>query len=149
MREIIRHFAVFLFIACFVGCGGEQYGPTGRVNGKLTMDGKQLPAGHAVSFMQMEKGFLAFGITDAEGRYEIKSWNNGNMPIGKYDVMIAPPSGEADVSKLSAEDRFEQGGTSSKSSIAFPKRYRETTTSGLQFEIAKGENHCDIDLKSK
>src|SRR5262245_42092123 len=96
MREIPRSLTVMLFVATLLGCGGDSYGPTGKVTGKLTMDGKELPAGHAVSFMQMEKGFLAFGITDAEGKFEVKSWNNGNMPIGKYDVMIAPPSGGGD-----------------------------------------------------
>ena len=138
-----------MFVATFLGCGGDPYGPTGKVTGKLTMNGKMLPAGHAVSFMQMEKGFLAFGMTDAEGKFEIKSWNNGNMPIGKYDVMIAPPSGD-DVSNLSAEERFEKPeGSTPKSAVLFPSRYRETTKSGLQYEITKGDNHFDIDLKAK
>ena len=138
-----------IFVTTFLGCGGDPYGPTGKVTGKLTMDGKQLPAGHAVSFMQMEKGFLAFGMTDAEGKFEIKSFNNGNMPIGMYDVMIAPPSG-GDVSNLSAEERFDKPELSApKSKVLFPSRYRETTTSGLKYEITKGDNHFEIDLKPK
>jgi hypothetical protein len=98
----------------------------------------------------MEKGFLAFGITDAEGRFEVKSWNNGNMPIGKYDVMIAPPGDGGNDSNRSAEERFDNPqSTASGSGVLFPSRYRESTTSGLQYEIVKGVNHFDIDLKSK
>jgi hypothetical protein len=152
MREIIRSFTVLMLVAAASGCGGDSYGPTGRVTGKLTVDGKPLAAGHAVSFMQMEKGFLAFGLTDADGNFEVKSWNQGNMPVGKYDVMIAPPGGgesEADSSR-SAEERFEAGQVSGgKPRVQFPVRYRETTTSGLHYAVVEGENHFDIDLKPK
>lgn len=149
MREIFRNFAVLVFVASLVGCGSDPYGPTGKVTGKLTMDGKPLAAGHAVSFMQMEKGFLAYGITDAEGKFVVKSWNDGKMPIGSYSVMIAPPGGEGETSDLSAEDRFEQGQANGKSKSSFPARYRETTTSGLKYDIVEGDNNFDIDLKPK
>ncbi|HUP82279.1 MAG TPA: hypothetical protein VM260_27245, partial [Pirellula sp.] len=130
MREIFRCLTLLMLVSTMLGCGGDPYGPTGKVTGKLTMDGKVLPAGHAVSFMQMDKGFLAFGMTDDDGKFEVKSWNSGDMPIGKYDVMIAPPSG-GDASNLSAEERFEKPDMSSpKSKVQFPTRYRETTTSG-------------------
>lgn len=149
IREVYQCFAILLFVALLVGCSDDPYGPTGKVTGKLTLDGKLLPAGHAVSFMQMEQGFLAYGITDAEGNFEVKSWNDGDMPLGKYNVMIAPPGGEADTSSMSAEDRFEQGQASGKTKLTFPARYRETTTSGLQYDIVEGKNHFDIDLRSK
>ena len=149
MREIFRSLVVLLVAASFVGCGSDPYGPTGKVTGKLTLDGKQLPAGHAVSFMQMEKGFLAYGITAADGNFEIKSWNDGKMPVGTYHVMIAPPGDEGDTSSMSAEDRFEQGQASGKPKTLFPARYRETTTSGLMYDIVEGKNHFDIDLKPK
>jgi hypothetical protein len=151
MREIIRTLIVVMFAATMLGCGGESLGPTGKVTGKLTLDGKQLPPGHAVSFMQMQKGFLAYGMTDAEGKFEVKSWNNGDMPVGNYDVMIAPPSSDVDDSQRSAEDRFEnpQNADSSQPRVLFPAKYRETTTSGLQYEIKEGVNNFAIDLKSE
>ena len=149
MRAILRSLTALMLMATILGCGGDSFGPTGKITGKLTMDGKQLPAGHAVSFMQMEKGFLAFGMTNAEGNFEVKSWNDGNMPIGKYDVMIAPPVGGVDEAALSAEDRFEKPELlAPKSNVLFPARYRETTTSGLHYEIKPGDNHFDIDLKT-
>ncbi len=151
MRDLLKFAFALSFVVSTIGCGGSPYGPTGTVKGKLTMEGKPLPAGHSVSFMQMDKGFLAFGLTDAEGKFEVKSWNDGQMPIGSYDVMIGPPGGEAaDVSSMSAEERFDnpQGGAD-KNRVAFPARYRETTKSGLKYEVKEGENSFDIDIKSK
>src|SRR5690349_16731896 len=87
-------FVAMMILFAVAGCGGHDYGPTGKITGKLTMAGKPLAAGTAVSFMQMEKGFLAFGLTDAEGKFEVESWNGGAMPVGKYKVMIAPPTAE-------------------------------------------------------
>ncbi len=149
MRGIVSSLMVLTAMLSVAGCGGNPYGPTGKITGRLTMEGKPLPAGHSVSFMQMEKGFLAFGITDADGKFEVKSWNNGEMPVGKYDVMIGPPSGEnADTSQMSAEERFDNP-QPQKIKVPFPVRYRETTKSGLSYEIKEGPNHFDIDIKSK
>ena len=149
MREIFRNLTVLMIVVTLLGCNSAPYGPTGKITGKLTMDGKLLPAGHAVTFMQMNSGFLAFGITDSDGKFVVGSWNNGDMPIGKYDVMIAPPTG-GDVSNLSAEERFDKPELSApKARVQYPARYRETTTSGLQFTVIKGDNHFDIDLKPK
>ena len=93
-----------------IGCwGAVDYGPTGTVAGRLTMDGKPLPAGHNVSFMDMEKGYLAFGQTDAEGNFKVDSWNEGNMPVGVYKVMIAPPQNTqaVEIENLPSEERFD------------------------------------------
>ncbi len=50
--------------------------------------------------MDRTKGFLAYGLTDAEGNFTITSWNEGNMPIGKYTVSVAPPEGKVKVQEL-------------------------------------------------
>lgn len=136
--------AVATFLA---GCGGTNYGPTGRITGKLTLVGKPLAAGTAVSFMQMEKGFLAFGLTDAEGKFEVKSWNNGDMPVGKYKVMLAPAASAAPPQNISAEDAFENPALLEPAvNVDFPKKYRDTQTSGLEFEVKPGANEFVIDL---
>lgn len=136
------------FAVLSLGCGGNSYGPTGKVGGRLTLAGKPLAPGHAVSFMQMEKGFLAFGLTDADGDFMLNSWNNGAMPVGKYKVMIAPPPpGPHDPNQMTAEDRFEKPELVEPAGKAeFPKKYRDTTTSGLEFEIQEGMNMFPIDL---
>lgn len=140
--------ATLLFV---LGCGGEGYGPTGKITGRLTMDGKPLAAGTAVSFMQMEKGFLAFGLTDADGKFEVGSWNKGDMPVGTYKVMLAPPSAPTKPAKeVSASEAFENPELLEPTVKAdFPPKYRDTNTSGLEYEIKSGPNHFDIDLKSE
>jgi hypothetical protein len=135
-------------LAALTGCGGNTYGPTGKITGRLTLEGRPMASGHAVSFMQMEKGFLAFGITDADGDFVVNSWNNGDMPTGKYKVMIAPPPARHDANQLSAEDRFEHPElVDPVIKIEFPEKYRDATTSGIEFEVEAGPNEFEIDLK--
>lgn len=149
MRAIIQSLMVCWLVNSCSGCG-DSFGPTGTIEGKLTMDDKPMAAGYAVSFMQMQSGFLAFGTTDAQGNFTVNSWNKGNMPIGKYDVMVAPPGGEnVEDTAASAEDRFEQQQVSGKLRSSIPLRYRQTTTSGISFEVKEGKNVCNVELKSK
>jgi len=145
-----RNWFVGLLAVSVIGCGGYNYGPTGKITGRLTFQGKPLATGTAVSFMQMEKGFLAFGLTDADGKFTVKSWNNGDMPVGKYKVMLAPsttatPAPEKPVSAEEAFDKPEL--VDPPVSVDFPKKYRDTTTSGLEFEVKSGSNEFEIDLK--
>jgi hypothetical protein len=143
----------FLFLAvaaCLitVGCGGTSYGPTGKITGRLTLAGKPLAQGTAVSFMQMEKGFLAFGLTDADGKFEVTSWNGGNMPVGKYKVMIAPATGgTTSTEEMTPEELFERPDLmDAPTSKDVPKKYRDTATSDLEFDIKEGANEIPIDL---
>lgn len=132
------------------GCGGHDFGPTGKITGRLTLEGKPMAPGHAVSFMQPEKGFLAFGFTDGEGNFSVGSWNEGNMPIGKYSVMIAPPAAAAPAVAPTADEAFENPElVDPKLSSVFPVKYRDITTSGLEFEVVAGDNKFEVDLKAK
>jgi len=142
-----------LFGSSFVliaGCG-PNYGPTGKITGRLTLDGKPLPPGQAVTFMEMPKGFLAFGTTDAEGKFEVKTFNAGDMPIGVYKVQVAAaPASTKDAAQASAEDRFEKPEVlAPRATTTFPKKYNDFMTSGIEYEVKQGTNHFDIDLKSK
>ncbi|QDT53519.1 hypothetical protein Pan44_15410 [Caulifigura coniformis] len=132
------------------GCGGDfDYGPTGTITGRLTMDGEPLPAGSSAVFMEPKAGYLAFGLTDAEGNYTVNTWNEGNMPIGSYRVMVHPPAPANDSETASAEEVMAHPEKYKARPIKtdIPKKYRETATSGLSFEIKKGENKIDIDIK--
>jgi len=142
-----RHFGALVLMLSVTGCGGTDFGPTGTITGKLTLLGKPIAAGTAVSFMQMEKGFLAFGLTDEEGKFEVKSWNNGQMPVGKYKVMIAPAA-VPPAKNLTPEEAFDHPELVEPATKAdFPKKYRDTQTSGLEYEIKEGPNDFEIDLK--
>jgi len=137
----------FLLIA---GCG-PNYGPTGKITGRLTLDGKPLPPGQNVAFMEMVKGFLAYGTTDADGKFEVKTFNEGEMPIGVYKVQVAAaPASAKDAAQASAEDRFEKPEVlAPRTASTFPKKYTDFVTSGIEFDVKQGDNHFDVDLKSK
>lgn len=140
-----------LLLSTVAACGGGvDYGPTGTIQGTLTMDGQPLPAGTQVVFMHPEKGYAAFGGTDAQGHYEITSWNDGQMPVGTYHVMIQPAAGANSDEEPSPEDlldnpeKFEQAAQAN-----FPFKYRQTNSSGLEFPVTEGANTIDIEIKSR
>ncbi len=84
--------AILLVVALMSAAAATTMVRPVTITGRLTLDGKPLPAGHGVTFMEMQKGYLAFGVTDEDGNFEVKSWNDGNMPVGPYKVLIAPPA---------------------------------------------------------
>lgn len=146
LRSLLAACGVLLAAA---GCSSEvDYGPTGTIAGRLTKSGTPLQARTHVIFMHPEKGYLAFGATDEEGRFTVTSWNDGQMPTGRYGVMIQPPAAEYDSETASAEDVMNNP---EKYSVPppqadFPARYRELSTSGLSYEVKQGANSFDIDL---
>lgn len=149
-RRPLTTLVALLFTAIVSGCGGNDFGPTGAVTGRLTFEGKPLAEGHAVSFMQMEKGFLAYGKTDAEGNFSVSSWNEGAMPVGKYKVMIAPPPAAAPAVAPTAEEQFDNPElVDPRIRSEFPARYRDPLTSGIEYEVTEGTNKFDIDLKAR
>ena len=145
MTRIAERLIVLFFALLAVGCsGGVDYGPSGTAAGKLTMGKKPLKPGTQVVFMHPEKGYASFGTTDAEGNFKITSFNDGQLPIGKYQVMIQAPAGEDPDSKTAEEMMAPQTGELSQAE--FPFKYRQTSTSGLEYEVKTGPNSFEIDL---
>jgi hypothetical protein len=144
-KQLVALTLSVLFVLAVAGCQeGVDYGPTGTVSGKLTMEGKPLLAGTQVVFMHPENGYAAFGNTDAAGAYKITSWNDGNLPVGKYQVMVQGPVG-TDPDSVTAEQMLEPQMEGIKEA-EFPFKYRQTSTSGLSYEVKTGENTINIDL---
>lgn len=130
------------------GCSNEvDYGPTGTVAGRLTQAGEPLTEGTQVVFMHPEKGYAAFGSTDAEGNFQITSWNDGNLPIGTYRVMIQPPAGELNPDTATDEQLLAGAQPETVPEAEFDFKYRQTSTSGLAYDVNEGPNSFEIDLK--
>lgn len=139
-------------VAAGSGCSGDfDYGETGRITGRLTFEGQPLVPGHGVIFMEPAKGYLAYGETDPEGRYEVNSWNNGDMPVGTYKVRIGGPPAPPPPTDLTAEEAFDNPELVEPQAppIVFPQKYLDENSSGLTFEVKAGANTCDIDLKKE
>lgn len=134
-----------------MGCG-TNFGPMGSITGKLTMDGAVQPAGTKVLFMHPSSGHAGFGLTDDSGNYRIEWRKEGRtfdgLPVGHYQGMIVPAD-SVDVEELSADEMLDGGAPSAKATNTIPAKYMRAATSGLEFDIAEGENVIDIDLKKK
>lgn len=141
---------LLLTASLLVGCSSDfDYGPTGTVSGRLTMNGKPLKAGTQVVFMHPEKGYAAFGSTDPEGKFQITSWNDGNLPVGPYRVMIQPPAGEINPDTATPEQLLDNPELAEAVPEAeFPFKYRQTSTSGLSYNVEQGPNTFEIDLEA-
>ncbi len=140
-----------------VGCGkGDGYtGPRGRVSGGLTLDGKPLPSGCSVVFIEEKHGYLATGIVGDGGAYTLLFGKGRDLPVGNYKVQLSPPlSGttEQSTDPVVQAARMKLGPKSASTpavSLPFPKRYLSTANSGLTFTVASGQNTADLPLSSK
>ena len=151
-RHTFVSIALGVALSAMGGCGGNDFGPMGTVSGKVTLDGKPVEPDTKVIFMQGTKGYTGFGIVKDAGQYRIEWRRSGTtydgLPLGNYDVMLVP-AGAVDVDEMSAEEMLAGGPKKSTSKAVLPARYLRTTTSGLTFEVAAGDNAIDIELKSK
>src|SRR5262249_9934025 len=68
-----------------VGCGSD----TVKVRGPVTLDGKPLPMGTAVTFVPVDKGRSATGATQADGSFRLTTFKpeDGALP-GEYKVTV-------------------------------------------------------------
>jgi hypothetical protein len=126
---------------------GPDYGPTGTVRGSLQYKGQSLAAGTAVVFRDLTAGYTCMGLTNPDGTFRLDSWNQGNLPIGRYDAMIRPPE-PVDPDTLDPDDLINNPGLmeSTRLKYDFPQKYSQLATSGLSFEVKEGENEYPIEL---
>ena len=164
MKTRIRTaFAVCLCLA--IGCSSKAELKLVPADGVVTYMGK--PLSGATVLFSPEKGPLATGNTDKEGKYELKTGTQRGVTPGlaKVAVMMAREGeleGATGVSrqpKTAAESQeYMKNATDLRKSIAsgktdikpkslIPEKYGNVETSGLSFPIkAEGANHNNIDL---
>lgn len=134
------------------GCGG---GDLGEVSGKVTMDGKPLPDA-LVTFVPMEGGRAATGVSDANGNYKLIYIDRDGALIGKHKVTVttvqkpAPVnsqirSDDPEYAKMMASKASDYNNATVKEPI--PARYNSNTE--LVKEVTSGDNVIDLPLESK
>lgn len=147
-------FSVLILLAAMTGCGGDDR--VGSVRGTVTLDGK--PVGDAgVTFMPKAGGRPAFGITAADGTYELTTFEIGDGAlIGNHLITITAvdervsSKTEALSEELGSLAEVVQPNTRPKQVWRVPERYSESDSSGLEFEVKRGEkNQADFSLKDK
>ncbi|QDV12129.1 hypothetical protein CA51_20050 [Rosistilla oblonga] len=145
-------FLLVLFLSAVplaMGCSSSDTSNTGTVAGSVNYNGSSLGEGASVVFMDMTTGFTCAGVTDAEGKFQLESINDGNLPIGSYGVMVRP-GGTMDMAAMeqasSAEDAMNDAGIAKPAAVKFPSKYNDLATSGLSFEVQQGANEMQIEL---
>jgi hypothetical protein len=135
---------VLLLLVFAAGCGGGDALPRERVSGKVTLDGRSLPAG-SIQFLPEGGGdatnpALSAGATINEGEYDIPR-QSGLLP-GKYMVTISAAAGGA------APANGAPGPAEALAKDVVPEKYNKNST--LTAEVkAGGENTFNFDLTSK
>ena len=120
--------------------------PQASVSGRVTLDGKPLPAGR-VTFLCDGRGRPALaGKITAEGTYGI-----ANLPPGLAAVSVEtfkpqpkPASGVDPTTGVDASLDWEDTGPY----VPIPQRYANPKTSGLEHMLAPGPQTFNIDLTS-
>jgi hypothetical protein len=129
MRIRARTFTVTaLLLSCCWGCGsdpGQFSGTLVPVKGKALFKGKPLTSGE-ITFEPDSGGREAHGNIQPDGTFELTTFkaNDGAVP-GAHRVAVS--------------------GTSKKEGV--PLKYKNTSSSKTEVEVAEGKNEYTIDFK--
>ncbi len=152
----MRYFGLMmaaLALVAWPGCTGAKGPQTGRVSGRITLNGKPL-AGANVNF-DLKEGKsprVATGVADADGRYTLSTFGKDDGAVlGKHVVWITmPQKGEAiDPNNPTADygKMMEAAAAGAKPDTGgIPAKYTSKETSDLIREVKAGTNEINIDL---
>lgn len=132
------------------GCGGEGVdGPSGTVTGKVTSKAGTIPEGTTIVFTPDKGNGIPAGATIAsDGTFKLRRKDSFELPIGIYKVSISPPEPK----QMSDEEAMRasiKGKVMNPEHKSIPKKYRDPATSGETFEVKKGENEYNLEMKPK
>lgn len=119
------------------GCGGgKDAQPTGRVSGKVTVQGQPVAKG-TVTLEMKGGGAAASAAVGADGSFTVAE----PLAVGTYTVSVAPP-------EPSPDDAPTPGGAAIAAKTNIPQKYRSSSTSDLTAEVKAGDNPpLTLDLK--
>jgi len=127
-----------------LGCGGNA--KTAAVSGYVKYKGKAMAKAN-VSFTPVEgAGRAASGLTDSNGYYSLSSYgiNDGAEP-GKYRVAIIARG--PDRPPKAGETGSGMPGEMMPGDPVIPMKYFAPDSSGLTYEVKRGSNPANFDLK--
>lgn len=129
--------AVFhLLVVLCIGCGGaESY-----VKGQITLDGNVLPEATA-TFYPVAGGGSAYGTTDDQGNYHLKTGSLAGLASGEYRVVV--------VALEPIPKDWPRGQLPPIGKRVSPERYARPETTDLVVNITPGSNVIDLPLTSE
>ncbi len=157
LNQLLRYSLVIVLAAVVSGCGtggGREYKikpeEQATITGTVKFGEKNVPTNALVTFFNSDQGIAAVGFVDETGKFTIKpAEKETGLPAGKYVVTISPPPPppmtEEQYKKMDANAMAMPDITYNE----LPKKYYNSLTSGLAFEVNPGPNSFDIDLAKK
>ncbi len=148
-RQVWTLLAIVGMASC-AGCGsGGHSGPTGTVDGTVTINGRPVPPGTTVAFVS-DQGHAAAGVVGSEGDYQLLVGGTGKrIPVATYKVTVIAADEE-----LSEEEQKAMMGPSAygqkpsrPAEEVIPAKYQNAATSGLTYPVTEGTNTIDIKLE--
>jgi hypothetical protein len=151
MKRVLIGCAVAFLAAAISGCGQGANNPTVYpVTGTVIYKGQ--PVADAIVAFQGEEGTkLATGRTDAEGRFELTTYEPGDGAV--------PGKHHASVTKITAPPPVSGGGSTMEDALAagnktqqavakneLPEQYADPMRAQLEFTVTSGTNDFKIDL---
>lgn len=141
-RYVPRLLAFSILAAALAAASGCGSGGTGIVSGKVTVDGK--PVTHGTIFFVSEVGKKdAFAAGIIEGDYTSEP-----MPVGGTKIYIVsrevPPGGPGG----GGNDLQKSSPKASPKVIKVPERYGSPETSGLTYDVVKGDQNKNFELSN-
>lgn len=128
----------FAITATTAGCGGSDLGA--EVSGRVTLDGNPVGPGVVVFAPTSGNANPPEGAILPDGSYFLKTSRDVGLRTGTYKVAVSV----YDVPDLKPGER-----STAPPKLVTPEKYASHDTSGLEFDVASGDNTIDIKLVSK
>jgi len=138
VRRLGTSLAVCGLLVLSAGCRrGEELG---RVTGKVSFKGQPVAKGQIV-FANRAKGVHIVAPLQADGTYVVTMAKGQGLPLGDYEVYVAPLDTEAPTGTV-------RPAVLPDPAPDIPKKYRRPESSGQRLSVVSGVNRLDIDMNA-
>lgn len=151
-RSIYR-LGVFATLAVFAaaagGCGKQPSGGA-PVTGQVTQNGMPVQ-GASITFVPAAGGTAGFAMTDAEGKYTVRTAQGEGLPPGSYQVTVTKTDAPPPQNTVSDQDPAyvppDPNAPPPVIKDLLPAKYKDVQSSGLTADVkAGGKNEFSFPL---
>lgn len=140
-----------LALLLLAGCGGtpslQPDGPTGTVSGKVTWKGAPVTSG-IITFVNPQQGLPFTANIGADGSYALVGPFNGAIPVGEYQIAVAPAQQAPPDPMALMQPMGEAGAPQPAQDVPgeIPLKFRSPDLSGIKKTVVEGANDIAVDI---
>jgi hypothetical protein len=153
----LRRATIVATLVAMAGCWGTGRPPTYPVTGTVQWKGKPVEGARVVLVPQQPGGQAAAGITDAQGRFRLTTFVEGDgalegtyrVKVTRYDVRTPTQAEKQAYLSIEDEQKMRFAGDELPTPPArnlLPKQYEDENTSGITHTVPRGPSTLDIVL---